>query len=118
MDRSESHRIEGVLATARAILAVTALVAIYIDPSEPSRYHAVAYFLFVAYVVYSIGILLFLRLTQRDERLQVPLHIGDIAWTAVLTVFTQGPNSPFFIFFTFVLVASAYRWEFRETVGT
>src|SRR5262249_15895287 len=25
---------------------------------------------------------------------------------------------PFFVFFTFVLVAAAYRWEFRETVGT
>lgn len=39
----ETHRIEGVLASARAFLAVASLAAIWIDSTEPSRYAAVAY---------------------------------------------------------------------------
>jgi hypothetical protein len=45
-----------VLATARLLLAVTSLVAIYIDPTEPSRLATVAYALLAAYVVYSAAV--------------------------------------------------------------
>ncbi|MBI1955543.1 MAG: histidine kinase dimerization/phosphoacceptor domain-containing protein, partial [Acidobacteria bacterium] len=33
-------------------------------------------------------------------------------------LFTEGPNSPFFAFFIFVLLAAAYRWGLRETLAT
>jgi len=37
--------------------------------------------------------------------------------TAIMT-FTQGPNSPFFVFVTFILIGATFRWGFRETAGT
>jgi len=58
-------------------------------------------------------------LTVPKERLPgIGLCAVDLIWVSILTAFTQGRNRPFFLFFTFVVVASAYRWGFWETVAT
>jgi signal transduction histidine kinase len=46
------------------------------------------------------------------------LHAADIVWTSVLTFVSEGPVSPFFLFFLFVVLAAAFRWAFRETLLT
>jgi hypothetical protein len=46
------------------------------------------------------------------------LHLLDVLWASVLTFVSQGPVSPFFLFFLFAVLAGAYRWGFRETVAT
>jgi signal transduction histidine kinase len=46
------------------------------------------------------------------------IHGADVLWAAAITLFTEGPSSPFFLFFVFVVVAAAYRWGFRETSFT
>jgi signal transduction histidine kinase len=46
------------------------------------------------------------------------LHAIDILCASALTFFSEGPLSPFFLFFLFVLLAAAYRWGFRATIGT
>jgi signal transduction histidine kinase len=117
-DSGEAERIERVLARARAIFSAAALLAIYLDPSEPPRFYFLAYSLLFSYVAYSWGIVLALRCTKHPLRLAIALHVVDIVWITLLTWFTEGPNSPFFAFFTFVLVASAYRWGFEETFLT
>ena len=48
----------------------------------------------------------------------LPIHAVDVLIPAVFTFFTQGPNSPFFIFFVFVTATAAVRWGFPETVFT
>ena len=118
----ESHevqRTETVLATARAVLAIASLVAIYFDPTEPSRYARLAYFSLVIYVLHSLVILVLLRVRQEYKpRFSLVLHGVDIFWPAYITLFTEGPNSPFFLFFLFVLLAAAYRWSLKETIAT
>lgn len=42
-------------------------------------------------------------------------HLG---WASALSFFSEGPVSPFLLFFLFVLLAAAYRWGFRETLAT
>jgi signal transduction histidine kinase len=46
------------------------------------------------------------------------LHGLDILWTAALTFVSEGPVSPFFLFFLFVVLAAAYRWGFAGTIAT
>src|SRR5512135_3677298 len=81
---------EQVLATARALLGAAGLVAVYLDPTEP------AHFARLAYLVYSISVLVVLRATDRGrpERFAGWLHGADIAWAAAISLFTSGPNSP------------------------
>lgn len=113
-------RLERVLAVGRAFLTVSGLVAIYLDPTEPARLREVTYGVLLAYALYSVAVLAYVhrgsaRLTARHGQV---LHGLDILWTSALTFVSEGPVSPFFLFFLFVVLAAAYRWGFRETVGT
>jgi signal transduction histidine kinase len=112
-------RVERVLAVGRAFLTVTALIAIYLDPTEPVRLREVTYGVLLGYAAYSLAILAYVngttRLTTTHGQI---LHGLDILWTSALTFVSEGPVSPFFLFFLFVVLAAAYRWGFRETAGT
>jgi signal transduction histidine kinase len=112
-------QLERVLAVGRAFLTVSAFVAIYLDPTEPSRLRGVTYGVLLLYALYSIAVLVYVhrsgRLTAIHGRV---LHGFDIAWTSALTFVSEGPVSPFFLFFLFVVLAAAYRGGFRETAGT
>jgi signal transduction histidine kinase len=107
------------VAVGRAFLTVTGFAAIYLDPTEPARLREITYAVLLAYALYSLGVLTFVHssfhLTATHGR---ALHTLDIFWTSALTFVSQGPVSPFFLFFLFVVLAAAYRWGFRETVAT
>lgn len=114
-----AERVERVLAVGRAFLTVTALAAIYLDPSEPARLREITYGVLLAYAVYSLAVLAAVqRATRLTPRHTYAFHGLDILWASALTFVSQGPVSPFFLFFLFVVLASAYRWGLRETVGT
>jgi signal transduction histidine kinase len=112
-------RLERVLAIGRAFLTVWGLVAVYVDPTEPSGLAELSYALLVGYALYSVIVLVFVerttRLAPRDGEF---LHGIDILWTAALTFVSNGVSSPFFLFFTFVVLAAAFRWGFRATMIT
>jgi hypothetical protein len=50
-------RVEKIIAVARVYMAVAGLVAVYFDPTEPTRFTALTYSLLVAYAGYSFGVL-------------------------------------------------------------
>jgi signal transduction histidine kinase len=117
-DPGETRRIERWLATARVFLAISALVAIRMDPTELGHSWA-AYGLFVFYLANSFLILMLLRRRQRStSAFRLLVHAGDIVWPALISIFAEGPRSPFFLFFVFVLAAAAYRWGLWETLAT
>jgi signal transduction histidine kinase len=114
----ETRRIERWLATARVFLAISTLVAIRYDPTELGHSWA-AYGLFVFYMANGILILMLLRRRQRSTAaFRFLVHCGDILWPALISVFAEGPRTPFFLFFFFALAAAAYRWGLWETMGT
>jgi signal transduction histidine kinase len=115
----EAVRVERVLAVARAFLAVSSLVAIWIDPTEPSRYASLAYVLMSAYAVHSLIVLVWVRASsQFSLRFLITLQGIDVLWPAVISIFTSPAGSPFFLFDAFVLLEAAYRWGFQETLAT
>lgn len=114
-----TSRTEQVLAVGRAFLTVTGLVAIYLDPTEPARLREATYGVLFAYALYSVLLLAYVHFLARvSRRHTLAFHGLDILWTSALTFVSEGPVSPFFLFFLFVLLASAMRWGFRETVAT
>jgi signal transduction histidine kinase len=117
-DPSEVRRTERWLATARVFLAVSALVAIRMDPTELGHSRA-AYGLFVFYLANATLILMLLRRREASTpSFRFMVHAADIVWPAFISVFAEGPRSPFFLFFVFVLTAAAYRWGLWETLAT
>jgi signal transduction histidine kinase len=114
----EVRRTERWLASARVFLAVSALVAIWMDPRE-IRYSIWAFGLLAFYIAQGMIIIIFLRRRQRSTTsFRVLVHSADLLWPAVISVFASGESNPFFLFFIFVLAAAAYRWGLWETVGT
>jgi signal transduction histidine kinase len=117
-DPSEVRRIERWLATARVFLAVSALVAIRMDPTQLGNSPA-AYGLLGFYMGNSILVLMLLRRRKASTaRFRILVHAADIIWPAFISVFGDGPRSPFILFFVFVLTAAAYRWGLWETLST
>ena len=117
-DAGETRRTERWLATARVFLAVSALVAINMDPTELGNSWA-AYGLFVFYLANGVVILMLLRRREHSTpSFRLLVHAGDIIWPALISIFAEGPRSPFFLFFVFVLAAAAYRWGLWETLAT
>jgi len=115
---AERQRVERVLGTARLLLSILSLVAVYIDPAEPSRYTRHAFEVLGIWVVYCLTVVLYLRLRPVGTRTIWLLHGMDVLWPTLMTLFSEGPTSPFFAFFVFALASAAFRWGFRETLAT
>ncbi|MGI9103810.1 MAG: sensor histidine kinase [Terriglobales bacterium] len=117
-DAAERLRTERVLASARIFLASAGALAIYLDPTEPSRYATLAYLLLFGYLAYSLAVWMALDRLQKVSPSFLAVHAFDMIFPAVFTLFTAGPNSPFFLYFVFVLTAAAFRWGLWETAAT
>jgi len=113
----ENLRTERWLATARVFLAVSALVALWIDPGEVRS--PWAYGLLGFYIAHSGAIMFLLRSPQQSTPgFRFLVHGVDVLLPALLSPFTHGQSNPFFLFFVFVLAAAAYRWGLWETLMT
>jgi signal transduction histidine kinase len=112
-------RLERMLAGARAFFTVTALGAIFLDPTEPARFAGLTYALLAAYAIYSVVVWVWIRRSwSPGVRGSLVLHGIDVLWVSVLTMFSAGPASPLYLFFLFAMLAAAYRWGFRGTLVT
>jgi signal transduction histidine kinase len=112
-------RVERIISFARVLVSAIALLAIWLDPTEPARYASITYTLAATYVIGSFAALLWLRRRANFVRREALVsHVADVAVAAALTLFTEGPNSPFFTFYVYTLLAAAYRWGLYETLFT
>ncbi|MGH9650421.1 MAG: hypothetical protein ACRD3I_08115, partial [Terriglobales bacterium] len=76
----DALHVERILATGRAFLAITALVAIYVDPAQP-RFTTAAYALLIGYLAYStVVLLLFRSRISFEPGLRRLVHAADIFW--------------------------------------
>ncbi|MBJ6749082.1 GAF domain-containing sensor histidine kinase [Geomonas anaerohicana] len=112
-------RAEYLIATGRVILSAFFLFAVWLDPSEPTRYAQFTYAILWGYVVYSLVVG---AVAWRKGFGWAPLHLAthsiDLLVFACLMFLTTGPNSPFFVYFIFILVCATFRWQWRGTLWT
>jgi signal transduction histidine kinase len=113
------NRAEQIIAGGRVALATFSLLAVWFDPSEPSRYPAIAYGLLAGYLIYGLlaaGLVFFAAATGR--RWALLSHSIDVAMFFTIVFLSAGPNSPFFVSFVFALVSATLRWGWRGTTYT
>jgi signal transduction histidine kinase len=109
--------VERWIAWARLALSAIALSAVYFDVSSsssaaPSRGLLVAYLFYAATLVFATARLRF------GPRLKYLVHGIDIAVSSALMYLTDGPTSPFYVFFVFISLAGALRWNWRGAIGS
>jgi hypothetical protein len=109
---SPRARAERVIASGRAFLALFALVGALLDPNDPETFANEPFFLLLVYGVYALG--LWFATTRGalvTRRATGVSHGIDLAVAVVLTMLTRGSGSPFFLFFTFLMLAATVRWQ-------
>ena len=100
-DPSEVRRTERWLATARVFLAVSALVAIRMDPTQLGNSPA-AYGLLGFYMGNSILVLMLLRRRKESTAsFRLLVHAADIVWPAFISVFRRRSEKPLHPVFCF-----------------
>ena len=110
------HRPGRVIALGRLVLAVSFMLAVWLEPGRPDFGPS------VVLVSYDLWAAVLLLLTWRnwwlDFRLAEFAHLVDIAVFGLLVYLTEGYTSPFYTFFVFLMLSAAIRWSWRETTLT
>ena len=102
------------IALMRLTLAVSALLIIYLDPSEPDRFVFPTYLALIVYVIYS-GIVLALSVYQRAPHVVAPWI--DVGCYLVLVSLSSGTSSIFFFFFFFAILVASFRSGFKQGIS-
>jgi hypothetical protein len=114
-DYAYVRQTEWVMAIARLVLSLGEFAAVAYA-RIPSM--LVARNLLFCYVLYSIFIILFLRIRKRaSPLLHAAIHCADILWTAHVSILT-GWASLSFLSFIFILGSARNRWGFWELETT
>jgi signal transduction histidine kinase len=111
---------ERLIAGGRILLVASALLAVWLDPTEPTRNAEATYALCVAYLAYSllVGVLVWLE-AGGLRRIGVVTHVVDLLVFTALLCLTDGPaSSPFFTYFTFSVLSASLRWRLSGTLWT
>jgi signal transduction histidine kinase len=113
------NRTERTIAVARLGLALAALAVIWLDPSQPARTAGLVYALLATYAFYAATLVAIAWQPRQPARwLGLVSHLADLGAFSQFMQMTEGPNSPFFLFFGFSLIAATLRWSWPGTLLT
>jgi signal transduction histidine kinase len=114
---SGESAIDWAIAVSRLVLATGGLAAAYLDPEQPSGGGGLGYTIFAAYVGFALALLVFYRRLSGPPW-KIATHCLEVALVSLIILTTEGPSSPFFVYFTFVLLIAALRWQWQGTLAT
>ena len=112
------RRAEVLISFCRLILAIASLIAIYVDPFEPARNPELCYSLLVGYSLYSAVLLVITSRGGTSLRQQIGTHTFDLLFFMVINGLTEGPVSPFFVYYVFAIICSGLRFGTRAIILT
>lgn len=97
----------------RLVLAASALLIIYIDPSEPAHFVGLTDIALVLYTIYS-AVVCDLAVRRSPLLPRKILHWLDVAWYVPLIALTGGNSSLFFFFFFFAILVASFGRGFSS----
>src|SRR5215831_44792 len=109
---------ERVIALGRLLLCALSTLAIQLEPTEPAQHAANAQLTVMLYLLFAAILVPVTRYRFLALRMRAAIHVADVVFISVLVSLTDGPTSPFFVFFTFALLAATLRWQWQAVVAT
>jgi signal transduction histidine kinase len=110
---------EKLVAVGRAVLATFSFAAIWAHPTTPVRFENITYALMLAYAVYAITAAFFAwSAPPPSQTWKIISHVFDLTAFSVFIYLTEGPVSPFFLYFVFNLFCAALRFGWRGILLT
>ncbi len=114
---TKSSRTERILAGARLVLAIAAFALMIVENAESSRDASQAHRIAALYFLYAVAVVWIIdRGLMRLESVGLYSQILDTLWFPFILLYTQGENSPFFLYYVFSLITAGFRWGFLETL--
>jgi signal transduction histidine kinase len=111
-------RLEWLLASTRVVLVAGALIALTLGRARPPQYPLIQYLL-VIYLGYSFAMVALVWMPLRFARgWAVAQHATDLVAFSLITLLTEGANSPFYIYFVYLMICGALRWQFWGALWT
>lgn len=111
-------RMELSIATSRLLLSSSGLIAVLLTPT-PVGFAKSVYVVLGGYALFAAGCSVALRYSRRVTWLfGAATHLVDLGTAAMITLLTDGSNSPFFVFLNYPILTAAYRWGLQETLST
>jgi signal transduction histidine kinase len=118
-DYAPHARAERLIATGRFVLALSSLTAVYLEPSTPAQYQRATYALLAIYTVYALlAAAAAWRSAVPSARWRLVSHALDLLLFTVFVYLTEGPASPFFLYFVFSLFCATLRFSWRGILAT
>ncbi len=109
-----------VIALCRLVLALVFFIALWIDPAQPVRASQLGYLLIGAYLALAVALMAIAATNWWwDHLLGWPVLALDVLAFLATVFFTEGVDddftSPFLAFFSFLMLATTIRWNWRVT---
>jgi len=101
---------ENVIAFCRVLVAATTLAVFVVDPRQPAFRPDLGWIVLAAYVGFSLLVFLLARRGYVKPEVRGWVVAADLGWIVVITLFTEGGATPFFLLGTFVISSVSVRW--------
>lgn len=112
-------RAERLIAIGRLVLALSSLGAVYIEPSTPAQFQRATYGLLLIFTIYAMVAAVFaMRSAVPSARMRLLSHVSDLVIFSIFVYLTEGPASPFFLYFVFSLFCATLRFSWRGVLAT
>lgn len=98
----------------RLLLAVSALLTLFLAPNDLGIISELSPFIFLAYAIHSAALYLAARLHRNPFWHGKTIYWLDLGWYTVMVYFSGGNNSFFVPFFFFVILTTSFQWGFEE----
>ena len=101
-DYTPHARAERLIAVGRFVLASSSLVAVFLEPSTPAVHQQTTYTLLAIYTAYALAtVALSWRRSIPSLPWRLASHALDLVLFSAFVYLTEGPASPFFLYFVF-----------------
>jgi signal transduction histidine kinase len=111
-----SYRTERIIAGARLVLSIVAIELLLVPPNGAGQQSNEAYSAVALYFLYALAVTWIVdRGLMAAGRIGFYTQAADTLWFPIILLYTQGENSPFFLYYVFSLITASFRWGFRET---
>jgi signal transduction histidine kinase len=107
-----------VIVFTRLVLTIFAIAAIALDLPQFTRSATHTYIIAFIYLAFAFVSLYIVMQGPPSTREQIFAHTVDIVCICLLLYLNHGPDSPFLLFFTFLIVSATLRWDWRGAIIT
>ena len=115
---SPNWRAARLIGTARLVLAIFSLLAVWLDATKLGRDAWVLQAILAAYAGYSLITLVVLLRVRAPLAYPIVRHVIDVVVVAAFLYGSAGPSSPLFPLFGFLLIAASVGLRSRGTLWT